>query len=171
VEHYLCDDIHDQHCPMCFAWSRHLGDGYKDWDPMTDFTGILQRAQGYRERELQTLARERTSNHVLFLSYGTLIAHGCEAFRDPQAGPVVAVLCGVSLAVIHAVARVTSAGSSDATAHVTQARDKTRSCATCGSYLSKRARRRHSVRYPCGHRAHARCQSPECGICVPTNSN
>lgn len=61
VEHYLCDDISDQCCPMCFARSNFFEDGYKE---TTDFSHIMIKAKIARERALQVMVITRNHEHI-----------------------------------------------------------------------------------------------------------
>jgi hypothetical protein len=157
VEHYLCEDISDQACPMCFTRVRFVGDGYKAWDPTTDFSGILANAKRRRARALQLLASDRAHQQLLALAVAALLAGFVDLLSFPARAPMDLVL-----ALLFGEVLPKRLGYFDDPPPTVDHLD----CAArdCHARMSKRARRR-SVKYQCGHRAHFRCRGRECSLC------
>jgi hypothetical protein len=157
VEHYLCEDIGDQSCPMCFTRVRFIGQGYKAWDPTTNFSNIVGKARKRRERALQLLALAHDHEHVVALAVAALLAGIVDLLSFPARAPT-----DLLLAHLFGVFAPTLLGYWDYPSPIVDHLE----CAGrgCRARMSKRARRR-SVKYQCGHRAHFRCRGRECGLC------
>jgi hypothetical protein len=159
VEHYLCEDIGDQSCPMCFTRVRFIFQGYKAWDPTTNFSNIVDRARIRRERALQLSASVRNHEKLMALAVGALLAGIVDLMSFPARVPmdlILALLFGGFLPT-----RLGYFDFDDPPQIVDHLECAGRGC---GARMSKRARRR-SVKYQCGHRAHFRCRGRECGLC------
>jgi hypothetical protein len=154
VDHYLCDNISTQHCPLCFARADFLADGYRDWDPTTNFSRILAKAHQQSSRHQQNVRRDSRDWHMRFIHTGAAVGVMRELCLGHMVQAGLLWLLWVTAVVVASLClRSRPMPNPD-----------NKSCAVCDVLMSKSMRRR-AKRYPCGHRAHAQCRTPTCVLC------
>lgn len=154
VDHYLCDNISSQHCPLCFARADFLADGYRDWDPTTNFSRTLTKARQERARQLRLVGQDSGDWHMRFIHAGAAIDVLCEFCLGHMVQAGLLWLLWLAAVVVASLCLRSRS----------RPMPNNKSCVVCEIGMSKSVRRR-AKRYPCGHRAHLQCRTPACVIC------